>query len=92
MISLTMLLFEGIWFLGEWIRKVVELFQCCAMSHSSGSMEYSGSEYDLINCGNQEIPKEKNISMWPIDCSCDNLVKKMADFCPCPKSLPEAKV
>ena len=62
------------------------------MGHSSGSMKDSGSEYHLINCGDQEIPKEKNVSMWPIDYSCDILVKKVADFCPFPKSLPEAKV
>ena len=30
--------------------------------------------------------------MWPRDHSCDILVKKVAAFCPCPKSLPEAKV
>ena len=30
--------------------------------------------------------------MLPRDCSCDILVKEMPAFCPCPKSLPEAKV
>ena len=30
--------------------------------------------------------------MLPRNSSCDILVKKVASFCPCPKSLPEAKV
>jgi hypothetical protein len=30
--------------------------------------------------------------MWPRDCFCDILVKNMAAFCPCLKSLPESKV
>ena len=30
--------------------------------------------------------------MWHRDCFCDILVKNVAAFCPCLKSLPEAKV
>lgn len=30
--------------------------------------------------------------MWPRDCFCDILAKNVAAFCPCPKSLPEAKL
>ena len=30
--------------------------------------------------------------MFPRDCSCDILVKKVAAFCSCPKSLFEAKM
>ena len=30
--------------------------------------------------------------MLPRDCSCDILVKKVAGFCPCLKSLAEAKM
>ncbi|KRY66817.1 hypothetical protein T11_13570 [Trichinella zimbabwensis] len=29
--------------------------------------------------------------MWPRDCFCGILVKNVATFCPCLKSLPEAK-
>ena len=39
----------------------------------------------------QEVSEKKNFSMLPRDHACDILVK-MAAFCPCPKSLPEAKV
>ena len=35
---------------------------------------------------------EENFSMLPRDSSSDILVKNVAAFCPCPKSLPEAKV
>ena len=38
----------------------------------------------------QEV-SEENFSMLPRDRSCDILVKKVAAFCPCPKSLPETK-
>ena len=47
-----------------------------------------------LNCVDlaQEISKEKNFSMWHKDCLCGILVKNVATFCPCLKSLPEAKV
>ena len=35
---------------------------------------------------------EKNFSMWPRDCFCGILMKNVAAFCPCSKSVPEAKV
>ena len=40
----------------------------------------------------QEISKEKNFRMWHKDWFCGILVKNVATFCPCLKSLPEAKV
>jgi hypothetical protein len=56
-------------------------------------MEDTGAEGDL-NFGNmiQEVLEENTISMWPIDYFCDILVKNVAAFCPCLKSLPEAKM
>ena len=47
-----------------------------------------------LNCVDlaQEISKEKNFSMWHKDCFCGILVKNVATFYPCLKSLPEAKV
>jgi hypothetical protein len=47
-----------------------------------------------LNCGTlaQELSKEKHGTMFPRDCSCDSLMKNMAAFCPCLKSLPGAKV
>ena len=46
-----------------------------------------------LNCTDlaQEVSVEKNFSMWPRDC-CGILVKNVAAFCHCPRSLPEAKV
>ena len=39
----------------------------------------------------QEV-SEENFSVLPRNHSCDILVKKVAIFCPCPNTLPEAKV
>ena len=39
-----------------------------------------------------KISEEKNFNMWLKDCFYDILVKNKASFCPCLKSLPEAKV
>ena len=50
------------------------------------------TESDL-NCADlaQEVSVE-NFNMWPRDYFCGILVKNVATFCPCLKSLPEAKV
>ena len=50
----------------------------------------SGTQCDLMNL-TQEV-SEKNFSMLPRDHSCEILVINVAAFCPCLKSLPEAKV
>ena len=46
------------------------------------------------NCADlaQELSVEKNVSMWSRDYFCGILVKNVAAFCLCLKSLPEAKV
>ena len=46
-----------------------------------------------LNCANlaQEISVEKNLSMWPRDCFYSILVKNMAVFCRCLKSLSKVK-
>jgi hypothetical protein len=40
----------------------------------------------------QEISEKKNFSMVPKGHFGDILMMNVAAFCPCPKSLPEAKV
>jgi len=56
-------------------------------------MEDSGADRDLnYGCLAQEVSEEKNFSMLPRNHSCDILVKNVFAFCPCSKSLPEAKV
>ena len=47
-----------------------------------------------MNCGSLalEVSGEKKLNMWPRDCSCDILVKNVATFCPCLKSLSKDKV
>ena len=47
-----------------------------------------------LNCADlaQEVSAEKNFSTWLRDCFCGILVKNMTAFCPCLKSLPEAKL
>lgn len=72
------------------IRKAVERFEWGLMNHTSESMEDS-CVCGVLNCGGlvQEVPEEKTLSG---DCCCDILVKSVADFWPCPKSLPEPKL
>ena len=88
-----MLLFERMWILGLWIWKAVECFKWGLMGHPSRNMEdfVAGSNLNCVDLA-QEISKEKNFSMWHKDCFCGILVKNVATFCPCLKSLPEAKV
>jgi hypothetical protein len=84
-----MLLFERMWILGLCIWKAVECFKWGLMGHPSRNME----DFNL-NCVDlaQEISKEKNFSMWHKDCFCGILVRNVATFYPCLKSLLEAKV
>ena len=49
----------------------------------------AGSDFNCVDQA-QEISKEKNFRMWPKDWFCGILVKNVATFCPCLKSLPEA--
>jgi hypothetical protein len=58
----------------------------------SRNIEDSGAEDDL-NCGSltQEV-SEENFRMLSRNHSWDIFMKTVATFCPCPKSLPEAKV
>jgi hypothetical protein len=88
-----MLLFERMWILGFWIWKALECFKWGLIGHPSRNMEdfVAGSNLNCIDLA-QEISKEKNFRIWYKDCFCDILVKNEATFCPCLKSLPEAKV
>jgi hypothetical protein len=87
-IGLTMFLFGGMW-----IWKAVECFKWGLMSHPTRNMEDFIVESDLI-CAKlaQEVSMERNFRMWPRDCFCGILVKNVAAFGPCLKSLPETKV
>ena len=60
--------------------------------HPSRNMEdfVAGSDLNCIDLA-QEISKE-NFRMWHKYCFCGILVTNVATFCPCLKSLPEAKV
>lgn len=71
------------------IRKTVECFKYCLMGHTSTSMEDSSVERDLMNCGGLLKRLHGRILVC---CLSNILVKKVAVFCPCLKSLPEAKV
>ena len=63
------------------------------MDHPSRNMKgfVAGSDLNCVDLV-QDISKEKNFRMWHKDCFCGILVKNVATFCPCLKSLPEAKV
>jgi hypothetical protein len=72
------------------LLKTVECFKWGLVGHTSRNMEdHCGTEGNF-NCGGlaQQVSEEKNFSMWHRDCSCDNLVKNIAAFCPCLNSLP----
>ena len=65
----------------------------CLMSHTSRTTAVSGAKSDLNSGGlAQEFSEEKNFSKLPRNYSCAILVKNVVAFCPCLKSLPEAKV
>jgi hypothetical protein len=53
-------------------------------------MGLNESDFNCVDLA-QEVSVE-NFNMWPRDCFCGSLVKTRATFCPCLKSLPEAKV
>ena len=63
------------------------------MSYPSKNMEDFVAE-SVLNCEDlaQEVSVEKNFSMWPRDCFCSIVVKNVTTFCPCLKSLTEAKL
>ena len=83
-----MLLFGGMWILGLWVRKAVECFEWSIMDHTGRNIKDSHAEDDLNYQGlAQEATEKDNFSMLPRDCSCDILVKNLAAFCPCLKSL-----
>ena len=60
MIALSIILFEGMWIGGLWIRKASNCFKCCLMGHANRNIEDSDSWGDL-NCGGlaQEAWEEK---------------------------------
>ena len=58
------------------------------MGHTSRSMEDSSAMWGLA----QELSEEKNFSVLPREHSGDILVKNMAAYCPCSKSLLETKL
>ena len=92
MIGLTMLLFERMWILELQIWKAVKCFKWGLMDPPFRNMEdlVAGSNLNCVDLA-QEISKE-NFSMWHKECFCGVLVKYVATFCPCLKSLPEARV
>lgn len=92
MIVLTMFLFGGIWTLVLWVRKAVECCKHGLMGHVGRSMDDRGAEGDLHCPGLGQEVSGKNFSVLSRNCSCDILVKNVAAFCPCLKSLTKAKV
>jgi hypothetical protein len=66
----------------------VECFKWGLMGHPSRNMKdfVAGNNLNCVDLA-QEISK-KNFSMWHKDCFCGILVKNVATFYPCLKSLP----
>ena len=83
-----MLLFRSMW-----IWKALGCFKWGLTGYPRQNMEDFVAVSDL-NCTDlpQEVSVEKIFSIWPVDCFCGILVKNVATFCPCLKSLPESKV
>ena len=63
------------------------------MAYPSRNMEHFVAEGDLNGRSLVlEVSEKNNFNTWPRDCFCGILVKNVATFCPCLKSLSEAKV
>jgi len=63
MTGLTMLLAEGMWTLGLWIRKVVVCFKWSLMDHTGRSIKESNFDSNVDYYGLvQDFSEEKNIS------------------------------
>ena len=71
----------------------MECFKYYFMDNTSRSMEDSGAK-SCLNCWRlaPDILEQKNLNMFPRDHYRNVLVKNVASFCPCLKSLPEAYV
>ena len=55
--------------LGTLELKINECFKWDLVSHPSRNMEDTGTEGDLNSWGlAQEVPKKRNVFMWPRDC------------------------
>ena len=71
---------------------MVEGFKWDLMGCPNKNMEDIVTESDLKCAHLDQAASVENFSMWPTDCFCSILVKNMAAFCPCPKSLPGFKM
>ena len=71
---------------------MVECFKWVLMGHTSRSLEVFFAESNLNWADMGQEVSEENFSMWHRDCFCSILVKNVTAFCPCLKSLSEAKV
>ena len=78
--------------MGLWATKAVQCFKYCIMNHPSRSLGNRSTNGFLHYQEHTQEVSEKNFSMLPRDHSHDILMKKVAAFCPYPKSLPKAKV
>jgi hypothetical protein len=77
--------------LGLWILKAVDYFKRGLVGQPNRNMNIFVAENNL-NCVDLVLEVSVKIfSMWPRGCFCSILVKNMASFCPCLKSLLEAK-
>jgi hypothetical protein len=56
------------------------------MGHPTRNIEDIDSEGDLNSWGLSQKVSEKTVNMWPRECFCDFLVKKVAVFCLCTES------
>ena len=67
-------------------------FKWGLIGYTGRDLENSDTESNIGYYGSAQDSSEKNNSKCPRDCSCDSLVKNVASFCSCPKTLPEDKL
>ena len=92
-IGLSMLSSGRMWIWGLWIWKAVECFKWGLMGHPRKNMEDFVTEwFELCRPGPRGFNGKLFFDRWPRDCFCGILMKNVAAFCPCLKSLPESKV
>lgn len=76
-----------------WTTEVVNYYKLFLVIHVSRNFEHNNAETNVDYRGPaQQGSDRNNISNWDRDFSFSTLVKNVADLCPYPKNMPEAKL
>jgi hypothetical protein len=70
----------------------VDIFKWGLIGYSNRNIKKKKKNFVTESDLNCTDLAQEDFNMWPRDCFCAILVKNEVDFCPCLKSLAEAKV